>query len=190
VLRFGVELEAVALVVQRLHALPQLVVQVDRVRVGSQLRRHLAVDRIQPVVGVRALQVREGGRHARQQLARALHRDDGVVERRRRLAVRDRGDFLQMLAHAGFEGRLEVLVLDLVEGRIVERQRTDLGERIRGVEGGWGCGCCCYGGDGGGCIGKRDACRDDEAVGLFHAIFHGHCIDAAEASPAAGAARS
>jgi hypothetical protein len=39
----------------------------------------------------------------------------------------------QLLAHAGFEGRLEVLVLDLVEGRIVERQRTGYATACRHV---------------------------------------------------------
>jgi hypothetical protein len=43
------------------------------------------------------------------------------------------------------------------------------------------------GGDGGTCVGKRDACRNDDAVWLVHAIFHGHGINAAETGPAAGA---
>jgi hypothetical protein len=40
-------------------------------------------------------------------------------------------DFGGLLAHAFFEGRREVFVLDLVEGRVVERQRARLGERVR-----------------------------------------------------------
>jgi hypothetical protein len=92
--------------------------------VGGQFRRHLAVDRIQVVVGVGALQVREG-RDTRASswpdfsIATMVLSKVGAAWLLAIASISSR-----LLAHADFEGRLEVLVLDLVEGRIVERQRA------------------------------------------------------------------
>jgi hypothetical protein len=81
-LRLGVEPERVAAVVERPHAVPEPRVQVDRVLVRGQLRRELGLRLLQRVVGVRLLDVREDLVGAGQQLARALHRLDGVREGR------------------------------------------------------------------------------------------------------------
>ncbi len=68
----------------------------------------------------------------RQQLTRLLHRDDRVLERRRRTALRDRIDLLALFRHAGFKRRREVFVPDLVERRQLVGQRAFARKRIVG----------------------------------------------------------
>ena len=160
--RFGIKAQRGALVHQRLDALEQLVIEVDGVVVGGQLGRHFAVDRVKLVVGVGALQGREDGGGAGQQLARFFHRDNGVVEGRRVLVVGNRGNFRQVLAHAGHVGWLEVLVLDLVEGRVLEGQRARRGQRVGRRQGR-----CGISG-----LDERQGGGKDKHVGTVHGIFH------------------
>ncbi len=142
VLRFPVQVQLVALGVQGVDAGEQLGVQEDGVAMGGQLGRHVAVNGVERIVGVGALQVLERGLHAGQQLARTLHGHDGVVEGGRLGVVGDGVDFLQLHAHALGEGGCEMLVLDLVEGRVFERQRAGLEEGIAGQRCGGGGGRC------------------------------------------------
>ena len=73
-----------------------------------------------------------------EQAAGALERDHGVLERRYLGIVRDQSDFLELLAHAGFDGGDEMCVLNLVERRVVIRQRAFFQQRIIGIGGGHG----------------------------------------------------
>src|SRR5271157_3218621 len=65
-----------------------------------------------------------------QQLAAFFHREDGVFKSWRCWAVRDRLNLFELLRHAGLDGRLVILVLDLVERRRLKRQRAGSEERI------------------------------------------------------------
>ncbi|KAG1349004.1 hypothetical protein G6F61_014757 [Rhizopus arrhizus] len=89
-----VQLQRVALVIDRLHAREQLRIEVDLVLVRGQLRCHFFLDLLARVVGIGLDQAEEDARHAGQGLAAALHRHDGVVEGGR---FADVGD----LAHLG-----------------------------------------------------------------------------------------
>src|SRR5439155_26101198 len=90
----------------------------------------------------------------------ALERDNGVVEGRFGGTIRDRLDFLELLAHAGFNRRDEVLVLDLVERRIVIRERAFFKQRIIGGS---------SGGHGGDLRAKKKNARD-EGVEISHRV--------------------
>ena len=130
---FRIQLQAVALVIDRLHAREELVIEEDRVVVRRELRRLVGLDLVQRVVGVRLDDAEESRSGAVEQTARLLHRDDGVLEGRRFGIVRDRLDLGDLLAHAFFDRGLIVAVLDAVERRRVKRQIAHRGERI-----GWG----------------------------------------------------
>jgi hypothetical protein len=93
--RFRIEAQLVALGVQRIDALEQLVIEHDRVAVGGHLRRQLAFQALDRLIRVGAGHYRKHGAHAAQQLARAFHGDDGVVKRGRLLVIRNRVDFRQ-----------------------------------------------------------------------------------------------
>ena len=126
-LRLRIELERVALVVDRLDALEQLAVEVDRILVRGQLRRLVFLHLLQRVVGVGAGDRTEHLHHAVQQGAGLLHRHEGVVEGRRIRVVGDLLDLGQLLLHALLDRRLVVGVRDLVERRRLERQRAGAG---------------------------------------------------------------
>jgi hypothetical protein len=91
--RLGIEVQLGALLVERVHARPQRRVQVDRVMVRRELRRHLGVDLLHLGVGVAGIQIREHVRDARQLPPGALERDDRVLERGRRRVLGDGRDF-------------------------------------------------------------------------------------------------
>src|SRR3546814_6273053 len=95
---------------------------------GAQLLAH--------VVGIGAHEVVEHRGGAAQHLAGLLQRDDGVLERRRFRVLGDRLHLGQFLGHPSVERRREVAVADLVELRIVQRQRAVGGKRIGGGSGG------------------------------------------------------
>ena len=118
--------------IEHLHAGEELGVEVDGVAERLQARRLLLVELVERVVGVRAGQVAEQGGDARQQLPGVLEGGDGVVEGRRGGVDRDLVGVGLLLRHAGLDGRLIVLVLDLIERGGLERQGRDAGERVAG----------------------------------------------------------
>ena len=101
---------------------------------------------MESVVGVGGGDVEEGDGSAGEELAGALHGDDGVVEGGGVGVVGDGVDFFALLGHAGFDGGLVVGVFDLVEGGGLEgecgweRKTGSMGRR-QGF---------CAGGEGGG----------------------------------------
>ncbi len=95
-----------------------------------KFRRHFLFDLLPRRICVARVEVREGSLRAVEQSAGALERDDRVIERRLVRTVRDRLDLLQLLAHSGFDRGHKMLILDLVERRVVIRQRAFGRERI------------------------------------------------------------
>ena len=71
---------------------------------------------LQRGVGVGAGDAVEYRHDAREQLAGPLHRDDGVFEVGWRGIVGDGFDFVDLLRHARFDGRLVVVSLILSKG--------------------------------------------------------------------------
>src|SRR5690606_29833587 len=129
-LRLRVQLQRPALLVERAHALKQRLVQKYGVAVLGQPRRDLGLDFVQRRIGVGRREVVEDRGGAVEDGAGALHRDDGIGERRRFRRVRDGIDLLALLLHAGFEGGREVRVVDAIERRKLVRQRAGLEERV------------------------------------------------------------
>ncbi len=80
---FGREAERVLLPVERLDPAEERLVHEDGVAVLGQERRHLALDRLDRLVGMRARQVEEDAADALEQRAAAFQRLDGVGEGRR-----------------------------------------------------------------------------------------------------------
>ena len=128
--RFGVEAEFCAIVVERLDALEERAVQIDRVLLRGKFRRHLGLDFLQGGIRVRAREIGKNAVDPSEQLAGFFQRDDRVFEGRRLGVGRDRFDLLQLLGHSLFIGRRKMFVLDLVEGRVMEIERTFFEERI------------------------------------------------------------
>src|SRR5690606_37871068 len=83
-------------------------------------------------------------------------RDDVVLERLRSGIARDRLDLSQLLGHAGVEGRSEMTVVDEVELRVLQRQRT-LDEKGIGRFGGHALARHDDSGDDGCCVSTEDA---------------------------------
>ena len=135
---FRVRGERITRVVDRLDAGEQLGIEEDLVLVLGELGRDLGLDLLQRFAGVRAGQVVEHLAGAVEHDAAALHRHQGVVERRGLGVVGDRADLGEVLLHAFFEGRQVVLVADLREVRRQQRQGAGLEERIGGDRGGRG----------------------------------------------------
>ncbi len=119
-----IQIQRVALVVDGLDAGEEFGVEIDLVLMRGQLGRDLFLDFLACVAGIGLHQPEEDARHARERFAAALHRFDGVVEGRRFWVIGDLADVGQMLAHAFFERRQIIGVLDLVERRRLERQRA------------------------------------------------------------------
>ena len=96
---------------------------------GEQ-RRHLALDRLDDVVGMRAGEVEEDGREAAQAPAAQLQGGDRVVEARRRRIGRDRLDLAAMFGQRAVESRPEMLRRDALEGRQAIRRIPLRRERL------------------------------------------------------------
>ena len=128
--RLRVEAQIAAALVERFDPREQLRVERDRVLVGRDLRRHLLLELLQRVVGVRARQRVEDELGPEERLAALLERDERVLEAGRRRVVGDRVDLGEMLPHAFLERRSEVCVLDPVERRRLERQRARCEQRV------------------------------------------------------------
>src|SRR6185369_9027731 len=79
----GVKAESLTRIVDALHSLEEFSVQEDCVAVGSELGSFLFLNALKHGVGIRAGYCVESLRHTSEQAARALHRNDRVVERRR-----------------------------------------------------------------------------------------------------------
>ena len=121
-----------AIVVQQRDPAEQHRVHHDRVPVPRHPQRHLLVDLQQRRVGMRRHQVVEHRRNPGEQFARALQRDDGVGEIRRRRIVGDGGDLGGVIGEGLLEGRHEVLRLDLGERRRLERRLPRRQQRVGG----------------------------------------------------------
>ena len=128
--RFRIELQRIALLVDRVHALEQLGVEKDRVLMRGQPGRLEVLHFLQLGIQVRSGDAVECGHHAVEQLAGLFHGDKRVLERRRGGIVGDRPYFLALLRHAGFNRGLVIAVLDLVERRRLKGQRARRIERI------------------------------------------------------------
>jgi hypothetical protein len=117
---FGAETQAVAPVVERSHAPEQGLVHEDAVAVLGQDGRHVALDRLEGVVGVRARQVEEDAADPLEAQPAPLHGLDGVGEAGLLPAARDGGDLGLLLRQGGVEGRPVMLRRDALEGRKAE----------------------------------------------------------------------
>ena len=117
--RFRIEAELVALLIKRLDSREQFRIQKNLVMVRGKFRRHFFIDLLPGRICIAGVEVRKRALGAIEQSAGALEGDDRVVERRLLRIVRDRLDFLQLLAHSGFDRGDEMLVLNLVEGRVL-----------------------------------------------------------------------
>ncbi len=116
-LLLGRQVQAVALLVDRVHAGEQLGVLADLVLEGGDLGIDTVLDSLElgQVLGGAPHAVQ--GQHPGERLAGALLGDDGVVEARGRRIVGDGVDLGQVLADSRVDGRLEGRDLDLVERR-------------------------------------------------------------------------
>ena len=85
----------------------------------GKLRRYFFIDLLPGRICIAGVEVRKRALCAIEQSAGALEGDDRVVERRFLGIVRDRLDFLQLLSHSSFDRGDEMLVLNLVEGRVL-----------------------------------------------------------------------
>ena len=128
--RFRIELQRIALLVDRGDTLKQFGVEKDRVRMRGQPGRFEVLHFLQLRIQVRSGDAVERRHGAVEQLAGLFHGDQRVLEGRRGRIVRDRAHFLALLRHAGFNRGLVVAVLDLVERRGVKGQSTGRVERI------------------------------------------------------------
>ena len=132
---FRIEAERVALRIKRFHPRKELGIEKDRVAMRGLLRCLVLLHLLQGVVGIGLGQRGKHLAHARQQCARALQCDDGVIEGRRVVRVCDLLDFGDLLLHAFVDCGLEVGVLDLVERRRLVLQGAGVEERIFGHRG-------------------------------------------------------
>ena len=117
--RFRIEAELIALLIKRLDSREQLRIQKDLVMVRGKLRRHFFIDLLPRRICIAGVEVRKRALGAIEQSPGALKGDDRVVERWFLRIVRDRLDFLQLLTHSSFDRGDEMLVLNLVEGRVL-----------------------------------------------------------------------
>jgi hypothetical protein len=126
----GIEVEFVAPRPEIVDATKQVVVEVEPVSVAREHRSHLALYPLQHIVRVRAGQVEEHARDAPQQRPGLLQGDDRVVEGGRLLTLRDRVRLGEVFGEASLEGVTEMICLDHVEGRNLERSGPRLQEWI------------------------------------------------------------
>jgi hypothetical protein len=75
-------------------------------------------------------EVAEGVAHPGEEPAAPLKGDEGVLEGGGGGVARDGGDLGELLGHAAVQGRGEMAVLDPIKGRVAERQRARLEERV------------------------------------------------------------
>ena len=116
-LLLGIEAERVDAAHQRIDAAEQRRVGVDLVPMPRHLRRNLALDLEQRVVGMGAGQEMEHVADPRQRPSGELQRRDGIVEARRRRIGRNGRDLGLVVGERAGIGRPEMLGLDAVERR-------------------------------------------------------------------------
>ncbi len=132
--RFGVQFERAALLIDGFDPMVELTVKINGVVVRGQLGSLGLLYLLQTGVGICAGDRIEHGRHAIEQAAAFLQRDQGVLKGWRIGVIYDRPHFLELLRHTGLDRRLVIAVLDLVEGRRLKRQSARRIERIAGPE--------------------------------------------------------
>ncbi len=135
-LLFGIEAERVDAAHQRIDAAEQRRVGVDLVPMPRHLRRHLALDLEQRVVGMGAGQEMEDVADARQRPPGELQRRDRIVEARRRRIGRNGRDLGLVVGERAGIGRPEMLGLDAVERRGLVGGGPIRQQRIAGRVGG------------------------------------------------------
>ena len=134
--RFRIQAALLAVVVERFDPREERTVEMDRIRVRGKLRRHFFLDFLQSGIGVGPGEIRKDPAGAIEELAHFLERDDRVLEGRLLRLLRDGFGFLLFLRDPLLQRRLEMLVLDLVEGRHLIGQSAFREERIAGRGGG------------------------------------------------------
>src|SRR5581483_8620355 len=92
-------------------------------------------DRLDLLVGVGSGEVEEYGRDALQEIAGTLQGIDGVGEGRRLVVAGDSANLAPVDGKALVEGRHEMLDLDAIERRHLERRRPGLEQRILRLRG-------------------------------------------------------
>ena len=137
-LLLGIEAELVDVAHQRIDAAEQRRVGVDLVPVPRHLRRNLALDLEQRVVGMGAGQEMEYVADPRQRPSGELQRRDGVVEARRRGIGGDGRNLGLVVGERAGIGRPEMLGLDAVERRHLVGGGPFRQQRIAGRVGGAG----------------------------------------------------
>ena len=95
-------------------------VQVQRAPMRRQARRHLQLDRLQGVIGVRRGKVGKNPFHPRQQAATVFQRADGVGKIGRCRIAGDGGDLGIVFGQGAIIGRREMLRPDAVQRRGAE----------------------------------------------------------------------
>jgi hypothetical protein len=129
--RFRIELERLTPRVDGGDACEEFFVEVNGVRMRRELRRQHGFRFLKRRVRVGLAHASKCGEGANEQASALLHGNEGVRKRRRRRVVGDAPYFSQLVCHAGFDGGLIVVILDFVERRCLERQRTRRIKRIR-----------------------------------------------------------
>jgi hypothetical protein len=102
--------------------------------VRRQLRRLFGLHFLQHGIGIRPGDAVESGHRSLKESPSLLHGNERILEGWRRRIVRNCLHFREFFGHARLDGRLIVLILDSVEGRRVERQRTRRVKRVRRAE--------------------------------------------------------
>ncbi len=125
-----IQVQRGAVVIQRLHTMKELRIEIDLILMLAELGSFLAVDGVHGVVFIRRIDTVEHALYAAEKLARAFQGDNRIIESRRCLVIGNRADFLQLVRHALFESGHVVTILDLVEGRSLIGQGAGLKERI------------------------------------------------------------
>ena len=132
--RLGIKLESGALLIDRRYAREKFRVEVKEVPMSGKFRRLDGFDILKRGVCVCLRNSVESRRCTVEQSPSLLHGDDGIVERGGVGVVSNPLEFGFCLRHAGLDRRLEVLVLDLVEGWRLEGQSTGRIKRIGWTE--------------------------------------------------------
>jgi hypothetical protein len=126
----GIEAERRPTLPQRCDAREELLVEIDLVGVAGKQRRHIALDRLDLLIGIRAGKVEEDGAGPVEVEAAPLQRRNRVVEARRLGIARDRVDLGPLLGHADVERRPEMLDAHVHEGRRPEGAGPGFEQRI------------------------------------------------------------
>ena len=121
--RFRIEPEVGAIVIERIDASKQFVVEIDFVVMCRKERRHFFFGFLEFVVRVGIGHVIEDIRHAHKALTRLLHGDERIFESRRLGLIGNRIDFFLLLCHRKFQCRNEVFCSNFIVLRRLIRQR-------------------------------------------------------------------